>query len=132
MPFEIDKGDTYAWPVLLEEPADRRHKPEQFTGIFHRLTQQRINELNDQIRQRMIAARAGEDTTGMIDDIDMAREVLAGWSDITENGSQVPFSEELKERLLCRASFAAFVVRAWDESIASARKKTSRTPQGIS
>lgn len=132
MPFEIDKGDSYPWKVQLEEPADRGHKPETFTAIFKRLDQPRINELNEQIRQRMIAAQAGEDTSEMICDIDIAREVLVGWSDILQNGSQVPFSEALKEELLCRASFAAFIVSAWNDSIAGARKKTSRTPHGIS
>lgn len=131
MPFEIDKGDSYPWPVALEEPENRRHKPEQFTGIFARLSQPRINELNEQIRQRMIAAQAGEPTEGMIDDIDIAREVLIGWSDITDSGSQVAYSDDLKEQLLSRASFAAFVVRAWNDSLANARKKTSSKPPGI-
>lgn len=131
MPFEIDKGDSYPWPVTLEEPVDRRHKPETFTAVFRRLDQHRINELNELIRQRLIAAQAGDDTEGMISDIDIAREVLVGWSDILQNGSQVPFSDELKDELLGRASFAAFIVAAWNDSLANARKKTSRTPLGI-
>lgn len=131
MPFEIDKGDSYPWTVTLEEPADKGHKPEKFTAIFARLDQPRINELNELIRERLVAAQAGEDTSEMISDIDIAREVLVGWSDITQNGSQVPFTEELKEQLLTRASFAAFIVMAWNESIGAARKKTSSTPRGM-
>lgn len=131
MPFELDKGDTYQWDVPLEEPANKRAKPEKFVAVFRRLTQDRINEINEAIRQRMIAARAGESVDGMIDDIAIADEVLAGWSDITSGGSQVPFSEELKQELIHRAQFAAAIVNAWNDSLLSGRKKTSKTPPGI-
>jgi hypothetical protein len=132
MPFEIDKGDTYEWTVSLSEPDKRTNKTESFTALFRRLSQPRIDELNEAIRQRMIAARAGDPVDGMIDDMQLADEVLAGWSGITSGGQVVEFSESLKAELISRASFAAFVVEAWNESILAGRKKTSRTPQGIS
>jgi|GEM_PF-858456 len=132
MPFEIDKGDTYEWVVALGEPDKRASKSETFTAVFRRLSQPRIDEINEAIRQRMIAAQAGEPVEGMIDDIQLADEVLAGWSGITSGGQPVEFSEGLKAELLSRASFAAFVVQAWNESILSGRKKTSRTSQGLS
>lgn len=131
MPFELDKGDSYPWTVRLQEPADRRAKPETFTAIFKRLSQVRIDEINEEIRQRMIAAQAGESVDGLIDDMRIAEEVLVGWSDITSNGSQVPFSEELKSELINRAQFAAAIVFAWNESLTEGRKKTLKTPQGI-
>lgn len=132
MPFEIDKGDTYEWIVSLGEPDKRSAKPETFTAVFRRLSQPRIDQINEAIRQRMIAARAGEVVEGMIDDMQLADEVLAGWSGITSNGQPVEFSESLKAELLSRASFAAFVVAAWNESILAGRKKTSKTPPGLS
>lgn len=132
MPFEIDKGDTYEWVVALGEPDKRTAKPETFTALFRRLSQPRIDEINEAIRQRMIAAQAGESVEGMIDDMRLADEVLAGWSGITSGGQPVEFSESLKAELLSRASFAAFVVQAWNESILSGRKKTLKTPQGLS
>jgi hypothetical protein len=132
MPFEIDKGDTYEWTVSLSEPDKRTNKTETFTAVFRRLSQPRIDELNEAIRQRMIAARAGDPVDGMINDMQLADEVLAGWSGITSGGQAVEFSESLKAELISRAGFAALVVAAWNESILGARKKTSRTPQGIS
>jgi hypothetical protein len=131
MGFEIDKGDTYEWVVSLGEPSNRTHKAETFTAVFRRLSQPRINELNELIRLRMVAAQAGESTEEMIDDMDIAEELLVGWSGITSNGQAVEFTEGLKQELIQRASFAAAIVIAWNESIIGGRKKTSKTLQGI-
>lgn len=132
MAFELDKGDTYDWVVTLAEPYKRTNKPETFTALFRRLDQPRLDEINEAIRQRMIASQAGESVEGMIDDMQLADEVLVGWRGITDKGEPVEFSEGLKAELLARASFAAFVVRGWNESIEGGRKKTLRTPQGLS
>jgi len=132
MPFEIDKGSTYEWPVPLEEPANRTHTSENFTAVFRRLEQPRINEINEAIRQRMIAAQAGESVDGMIGDMEIADEVLAGWSGITQGGEAVEFSESLKQQLIRRAGFASMILNAWNESLIGARKKTSQTPRGFS
>ena len=99
--------------------------------MFRRLSQPRINELNELIRLRMVAAQAGESTEEMIDDMDIADELLVGWSGITSNGQAVEFTEGLKQELIQRASFAAAIVIAWNESIIGGRKKTSKTLQGI-
>jgi len=130
--FEIDKGDSYEWTVTLGEPSNRTNKAETFTGRFRRLSQPRIDEINEAIRQRMIAATAGEPVEGMIDDMQLADEILTGWSGITSGGQPVEFSEGLKQELIARASFAAAIVEAWNDSIIGGRKKTLRTPQGIS
>lgn len=130
--FEIDKGDSYEWTVSLGEPSNRTNKAETFTGRFRRLSQPRIDEINEAIRQRMIASAAGEPVEGMIDDMQLADEILTGWSGITSNGQPVEFSEGLKQELIARASFAAAIVEAWNESIIGGRKKTLRMPQGIS
>jgi len=132
MTFEIDKGDSYEWTVTLGEPSNRTNKAETFTGRFRRLSQPRIDEINEAIRQRMIASTAGESVEGMIDDMQLADEILTGWSGITSNGQPVEFSEGLKQELIARASFAAAIVEAWNDSIIGGRKKTSRMPQGIS
>jgi len=130
--FEIDKGDSYEWTVTLGEPSNRTNKAETFTGRFRRLSQPRIDEINEAIRQRMIAATAGEPVEGMIDDMQLADEILTGWSGITSGGQPVEFSEGLKQELIARASFAAAIVEAWNDSIIGGRKKTLRMPQGIS
>jgi len=130
--FEIDKGDSYEWTVTLGEPSNRTNKAETFTGRFRRLSQPRIDEINEAIRQRMIAATAGEPVEGMIDDMQLADEILTGWSGITSGGQPVEFSEGLKQELIARASFAAAIVEAWNESIIGGRKKTLRMPQSIS
>jgi len=130
--FEIDKGDSYEWTVTLGEPSNRTNKAETFTGRFRRLSQPRIDEINEAIRQRMIASTAGEPVEGMIDDMQLADEILTGWSGITSGGQPVEFSEGLKQELIARASFAAAIVEAWNVSIIGGRKKTLRTPQGTS
>lgn len=129
--FELDKGDSYDWIVSLAEPNNRTHKVETFTASFKRLSQPRIDELNEQIRLRMVAATAGEETTGMIDDVDLADEVLVGWSGITQGGEAYEFTEARKQDLIKRSQFAAAVVMAWNESIIGGRKKTLKTQQGI-
>ena len=98
--FEIDKGDSYEWTVTLGEPSNRTNKAETFTGRFRRLSQPRIDEINEAIRQRMIAATAGEPVEGMIDDMQLADEILTGWSGITSNGQPVEFNEGLKQELI--------------------------------
>ena len=124
--FEIDKGDTYEWEVSIEEPTSEGHKVESFTAVFNRLSQPRIDEINEQIRQRMIATRAGNSVDGMIDDMQIADEVFAGWvRGITRNGEPVEYHSSLKDKLIKRPFFAAAVVRAWGESLAGGRKKTS-------
>jgi hypothetical protein len=130
--FEIDKGDSYEWTVTLGEPSNRTNKAETFTGRFRRLSQPRIDEINEAIRQRMIASAAGEPVDGMIDDMQLADEILVGWSGINSNAQPVEFSEGLKQELIARASFAAAIVEAWNESIIGGRKKTSNRPHGIS
>ena len=131
--FEIDKGETYEWTVTLGEPSNRTNKAESFVGLFNRIPQPRIDEINEAIRQRMIASAAGESVEGMIDDMQLADEVWAGWSSgMNRNGQPVEFTEGLKQELITRASFAAKIVEAWNESIIGGRKKTSNKPQGIS
>jgi hypothetical protein len=130
--FEIDKGDTYEWTVTLGEPSNRTNKAESFVALYNRLSQPRIDEINEAIRQRMIASAAGESVDGMIDDMQLANEVWAGWiSGVNMGGQPVEFTESLKQELISRGSFAAAIVATWNESIMGGRKKTSRTPQGI-
>lgn len=131
--FEIDKGDTYEWTVTLGEPSNRTNKPESFVALYYHIPQPRIDEINEAIRQRMIASAAGESVEGMIDDMQLADEIWAGWvSGMNRCGKPVEFSEALKQELLLRAQFAAAIVASWNESLIGARKKTSRTPQGFS
>lgn len=131
--FEIDKGDTYEWTVTLGEPSNRTNKAESFVGLFYHIPQPRIDEINEAIRQRMIASAAGKSVEGMIDDMQLADEVWAGWtSGMNRNGQPVEFTEGLKHQLIVRAQFAAAVVASWNEALMGARKKTSRTPQGFS
>jgi hypothetical protein len=124
--FEIDKGDSYEWDVEIQEPTSEGHKTETFTALFNRISQPRIDELNEKVRQRMIAARAGEPVDGMIDDMQIADEVFAGWTaGMLKNGAPVEYTPALKKKLLARSAFAAAIVRAWNDAIGYGRKKTS-------
>ena len=133
MAYEIDKGETYDWPVICGDPVDGEYKKESFIGVFNNLGQARVNEINDLCRKRQIAELSGESTEGMIDDMQLANEVLAGWKGITKNGEPHEFNEATKRAMLNRARIAGWVVDAWNESVrgGAARKKTSRTPLGI-
>ena len=131
--FEINKGGTYTWTVTLGEPVNRVNKPESFVALFYHLPQPRIDAINEEIRQRMIASAAGESIEGMIDDMKLADEVWAGWeSGMNRNGHPAEFTESLKQELIQRSQFAAAIVASWNESILGGRKKTFRTPQGFS
>jgi hypothetical protein len=131
--FEIDKGETYEWTVTLCEPSNRTNKAESFVGLFNRIPQPRIDEINEAIRQRMIASAAGESVEGMIDDMRLADEVWAGWtSGMNRNGQPVEFTEGLKQELITRATFAARIVESWNEAIIGGQKKTLNRPPGIS
>ena len=59
-----------------------------------------------------------------LQDVDLAREVLAGWSEVCNPpGVPAPFSPESLESALAIFGFAPAVVRGWYESLGGAREK---------
>lgn len=122
--FVIDLSESYRWPVPVDVPEDGRHKTMKFDGEFKRLPQDRVNELYEAMRARLVAMQAGEPTDGLIDDREIADEVLIGWSGIKDaEGEEVPYSEGMKTKLMNVPRVAASVVTAWGESIQGAKRK---------
>lgn len=113
MAFVLKQSDTYSWPVTFEVPTDGgRHERQTFDGEFKRLPQSRIREMGKLIETN--------DTT----DMEVASEVLVGWSGITDDqGQDVPFSQKALEQLLEVPLLATQVVAAYFQSLSGAKRK---------
>lgn len=124
MAFVLDLSDSYRWPVAVDVPEDGRHKTMKFDGEFARLPQDRINALYSAMQARLVAMQAGESTADLIDDREIAEEVLVGWSNILDaDGEEVPYSEAIKAKLLNVPKVAASIVTAWGDSLQGAKRK---------
>lgn len=113
MPFTLKRDDRFKWPVSFDVPVDGgKFKRETFDGIFIRVSQSRLRELTDLV------------SSGEVTDIDVAREVLVGWSGIKDdNGEDVPFSDEALEQLLDVPMLASAIVVKYFESLQGVKAK---------
>jgi hypothetical protein len=95
----------------------------QFTAIFNRLTQTRIEEAGMQVSALQAAIRRGEE----IKDIptrQIADEILAGWEGITTaDGEPVEMTASTKAQLLDRAAVADALVETFFDADRKARAK---------
>lgn len=110
--FVISQSDTYTWPVKVEVPTDGgKWENHTFDGVFKRIPQSRMEEIR----------KAAE---GSIQDMDLARELLAGWAGVTDSeGNEVPFTEATRDRLLDIPAVATSIVRAFIASLQGAKRK---------
>lgn len=113
MSFTIKQSQTYVWPVTVEIPINGgRFDRQTFDAEFKRLPQARNNAI--------IAAARSESTT----DLEVAEEVLIGWSGITDDdGADVPYSESAKATLLDVPGVAAALVEGYLNSLLGAKRK---------
>lgn len=113
MAFVLSQSISYSWPVAVEFPIDGgRFDKQTFDAQFKRLPQDRIRQVWDQIQ------------SGEIDDEGLCKEILVGWSGITDaKGGEVPYSEQARDQLLLVPLVAAAVVSAWLDSLAKAKRK---------
>lgn len=110
--FKIVQNPTYTWPVTVEFPSDGgRTEKSSFDAEFKRITQSRLNEIRDSIEK------------GTITDLDLAREVVVGWSGVTEDQGPMPYSEAARDQLLEIPLVAASIVMAFFGSISGAKRK---------
>ena len=110
--FNITQSNTYTWPVTAGTPQDGgKTEKATFDAEFKRLTQTRVEEI-----------RRGVDA-GEIRDIDLAREVLVGWAGVAAGGTDLPFSESARDRLLDMPGLASAVVTALLASLTGAKLK---------
>lgn len=82
-----------------------------FDAEFKRLNQTRLNEIREAVDK------------GNITDMELAKEVLVGWSGITDENGAVPYSEGARDKLLDIPLVATAIVYALFGSIAGAKRK---------
>lgn len=110
--FKIVQSDEYTWPVTVEVPTDGgRSDKSTFDAKFKRLTQSRMDEIRKGI------------SAGDVTDVDLAREVLVGWSGVVDDKGDVPYSEAARDRLLDIPTVSSAVVMALLGSLSGARRK---------
>jgi hypothetical protein len=104
--FKIAQSDRFTFPVPVEIVGDNgRRITQTFDATFKRLTQ-------PEFKQLMQRAQANE-----IDDLAIAADVLLGWRGIqAEDGTDMPFSDENREKLLQIWPVLPAVVSAFIES----------------
>jgi hypothetical protein len=107
--FKIETRKTYTWPVTVQVPCDGgKYVKATFTAEFTALPQDQIDRL----------VRDGDA------DSNIATECLAGWSGVQdEDGSDLPYSDEARTKLLNISFVRAAVVGAFFESLSGARRK---------
>jgi hypothetical protein len=122
MAFVLKQSATYTWPITLVLPVDGgRREKHTFDGEFRRLPQTRINEI---IRLARLQERGKLADDEELQDQDAAKEILVGWSGITDDdGKDVPFSEAALGQLLEIPTVAGQVVRTWFDSLEVAKRK---------
>jgi len=123
--FVLSQSQSYSWPVVIRLPADggKREKA-SFDAVFKRLPQSRINEIQQQVQQRMRAAEQGEDLDNGVTDQSIADEILMGWSGIVDgDGDEVPYSEGAKAELLDVPMVAGALIGAYFESLVEQKRK---------
>ena len=136
MSFILDQASTYRWPVEFDVPGDGGRRVRQsFDAEFHRIDQERVEEIVRCIRRRETLEEAGREIPDELDGYDainIARSLLAGWSGIAgADGVDVPFTDATVSRVLGTPTVAAMIVSAWAESITGAKRKNSSAPRGI-
>lgn len=112
MAFVLKQTDSYSWPVTVEFPVDGgRFEKQTFDVQFKRIAQDRIRATYD-------AIQAGE-----IEDDQLCRDLVVGWSGVTDGKGEVPFSEKALSDLLLVPLVSAAIVTAWLDSLTKAKRK---------
>ena len=124
MSFVLEQSPTFKHPVSIREVLDGgKIRTHQFTAIFNRLTQTRMEEVLMQTSALSAKARRFEE----IDDIPfraIADEILAGWEGITTaDGEPVEMTPTTKAQLLDRVAIADSLVTTFLEAHEKARAK---------
>ena len=82
--FVLKEDDgAFTWPVEIKVPTDDGYKKHKIKVTFKIIDQDRIDELLRNV------------------DNDLLREVVLGWKGVQdEDGNEIPFSDDVLERLL--------------------------------
>tara|TARA_R110000868_G_scaffold293196_1_gene553683 strand:+ start:146 stop:487 length:342 start_codon:yes stop_codon:yes gene_type:complete len=112
MAFVLKQSDTYSWPVTFDIPVDGRLESQSFDAVFKRKGQTWIRETFKKMED------------GATSDVEVAREVLAGWTGVNDGtGKDVAFNAKAVEVLLEVPAVASAVVFNFFRSITGAKEK---------
>jgi len=107
--FKLNQSDTFTWPVEFQLAVDGgKYEKQTFDATFRRRTSDQIKEMQER--------------EGMTDLI-FCREVVVGWSGITDNGEQVPFSDSALEQVMQVPGAAAAMVQAFYAAVTGLKRK---------
>lgn len=111
--FKIAQTETFTWPVTVKIPADGgRYESHTFDAKFKRISQSRIDELNERL------------SAGTMSDREFVNEILDGWSGvIDESNQQVPYSDSTRDALLQVTLVRTAIIAAYSEAYAGAQRK---------
>ena len=124
MAFVLEQSPTFSWPLTIREVIDGgRIRTHQFTAIYNRLPQSRMEEVQLQYQAIQVAAQQGERIDGLPTRA-IADEILAGWEGITTpTGEPVEMTTETRRQLLEVASVADVLVATFFEAHEKVRAK---------
>jgi hypothetical protein len=113
MAFVLKQSDGFIWPVSIELPVDGGlYEAQTFDVKFKRMSQKWIRDIAKKIESEEAA------------DVDVAREVVIGWSGITDGaGKELPFSQKALEQLLDVPTMAGELVMLFFKATAGAKTK---------
>jgi hypothetical protein len=105
--FTLSKSNTYSWPVVVEFPVSggKFHK-ETFDAEFVRLSQTEIAEIG----------QSADDKTAI-------KRVMVGWKGVTDDGEELPFSEDALDRMLDIPLVAMSILAAYRDSVLGIKAK---------
>lgn len=107
--FVINKSLSYKWPVTIKIPVDGgRYEEHTFDVQFRRLSQQEIR-----------SAISGDSPA----DDDFVRKVVTGWSGITDENGDLPFSDTALARVMDIPGVSAAIITAFFESVSGVVRK---------
>lgn len=112
--FKLAQSVSYFWPVTVEIPVDGgKFEKSNFDAEFKRMSSTEVKEFRKSLLDGSFAS----------DEI-VAKTLLIGWKGISDSdGSELPFSETNKQKVLEIASTSKAVVTAFLESMAGAKTK---------
>tara|TARA_R100001463_G_scaffold1664_3_gene7299 strand:- start:2060 stop:2401 length:342 start_codon:yes stop_codon:yes gene_type:complete len=112
MSFVLKQSSSYSWPVKVDLPEDGKLRRHTFEAEFKNISQTRFQEMIDQ-------SSAGE-----INDVDVCREVVLGWSGILDDkGEEMPFIKAKFDELLDVLGIPTAIAAAFIDSRMGAKRK---------
>ena len=110
--FNLDQSDSYQWTVKWDVPvSDGKFETASFQAYFKRLTHERISEIK----------KLG--ISGEITDLEIANDVLVGWSGVKSGEDELPFNDENKKNVLNYAMVPSAIVEALFDSFRNGKRK---------